>query len=213
MRMANEVFRPTAQGTVVEGREKGVERPLLPNQIPIRDHKEAWMKQRPPSEIASIEGDLGTVVERDYIEMMQGPDTEIAGTFAAIRRGFLENGVSLESHVLVGPKNKETRWGKLMLAIIGWDRKVGNKTRTLYPRLERPVGGRVHGSVVAFEAGLNASALYLQGQYGWDWIPEYKVEATGISEDDIRGHNPKVAAARTAEIEASKPPKQIEQKK
>lgn len=190
-----------------------VAKPLRPEQIAIREEKDAWIKQRPPAEVASIERDLNTIVERDYIEMLQGPDTEIAGVFAALRKGFRENGISLEPQTLVGPRNRETRWGKLMIAIVGLDRKHGIRKRTLHPRLERPVGGKVHGSVTALEAGLNASALYLKGQYGWDWIPEYKVEASGVSDDDIRGHDPKVAAARAAEVEAAKPKIQIPTKK
>lgn len=197
----------------IEGKEGAVEKPLRPDQLPIKELKDEWMKKRPRAEIASIERDLGTRVEQDYIEMLESADTEVAGIFTAIRDAFRENGISLEPQTLVGPRDRETRWGKLMIALVGLDRKYGRKKRILCPRLERPVGGHVHGSVVAFEAALNVSALYLKGQYGWDWIPQYTVEPRGVSEDDVKGHDPKIAAAHAAAVEARKPQKQIEKPK
>lgn len=196
-----------------ETADRAIDKPLRPDQLAIKELKDDWMKKRPRAEIASIERDLGTRVEQDYIEMLESADTEVAGIFAAIRDAFRENGISLEPQSLVGPRDRETRWGKLMIALVGLDRKHGRKKRTLCPRLERPVGDHVHGSVVAFEAALNVSALYLKGQYGWDWIPQYTVEPTGISEDDIKGHDPKIAAAHAAAVEARKPQKQIEKPK
>jgi hypothetical protein len=211
--MVKEITPAKLDGAEPKRRESTeVAKPIRPDHVPIAEHQESYLEGLPDAEIASIEQEIKTTVERDYVEMLTEQDSKTAAIFFATRKAFRERGIPLEPAVLIGPKNRETRWGKLMLARIGMDLRDKRAQVTIYPRLARPVEGKTNGSVVALQAGMRSAALYLKKVYDWDAIPEYTVEGTGVSDDDIEGHDPRIKAARQAEIEASRPPRQIEKK-
>lgn len=178
-----------------------------PDQVPIAGHKEKWLRGTPDAEIATIERRVNALVEADDVEMLRSPDTTIAAVFFATRKALNEHGIGLDPEHLVGQKHRETRWGKLMLAKMGMDMRDGNMKVTI-----RPLIASNSGSNKTLETGMRQAALYLKGQYGLTSVPEYTVEGTGVSDDDADGHDPRIAAARRAEIQASRPPK-IEQKR